>query len=83
MLGLIRRLPPPALLFLLFIIIRYPSRLPLAISFFPPLCCGTWYACVEASTRSLKDDVRTRTYQRDPKHLFEGKVVLDVGCGTG
>lgn len=34
----------------------------------------------------LKDDVRTRSY-RDAilqnKHLFKGKVVLDVGCGTG
>jgi protein arginine N-methyltransferase 1 len=34
----------------------------------------------------LKDSVRTRAYQhaieRNP-HLFEGKVVLDVGCGTG
>lgn len=34
----------------------------------------------------LKDDVRTISY-RDSiyknKHMFEGKVVLDVGCGTG
>ena len=34
----------------------------------------------------LKDSVRTRAYQhaieRNP-HLFEGKIVLDVGCGTG
>ena len=34
----------------------------------------------------LKDEVRTKTY-RDAvyqnKHLFKGKVVLDVGCGTG
>ena len=34
----------------------------------------------------LKDEVRTLTY-RDSiyqnKHLFRGKVVLDVGCGTG
>jgi len=34
----------------------------------------------------LKDEVRTMAYknaiQRN-KHLFEGKVVLDVGCGTG
>lgn len=34
----------------------------------------------------LKDEVRTKTY-RDAvyhnKHLFRGKVVLDVGCGTG
>lgn len=34
----------------------------------------------------LKDEVRTRTYQMsilDNKHLFAGKTVLDVGCGTG
>eukprot|EP00002_Diphylleia_rotans_P028120 TRINITY_DN5671_c0_g1_i1.p1 TRINITY_DN5671_c0_g1~~TRINITY_DN5671_c0_g1_i1.p1 ORF type:complete len:339 (+),score=89.23 TRINITY_DN5671_c0_g1_i1:69-1085(+) len=34
----------------------------------------------------LKDDVRTRSYQKSiyqNKHLFEGKIVLDVGCGTG
>ena len=34
----------------------------------------------------LKDDVRTKSYMRaieQNKHLFAGKVVLDVGCGTG
>ena len=33
----------------------------------------------------LKDDVRTRTYEMailQNRHLFENKVVLDVGCGT-
>jgi protein arginine N-methyltransferase 1 len=34
----------------------------------------------------LKDQVRTRTYQmaiQNNAHLFEDKIVLDVGCGTG
>ena len=34
----------------------------------------------------LKDEVRTKTYQMailDNSHLFRGKIVLDVGCGTG
>jgi len=34
----------------------------------------------------LKDEVRTKTYRNaivNNKHLFRGKTVLDVGCGTG
>ena len=34
----------------------------------------------------LKDTVRTdayRDFMYDNKNLFKGKVVLDVGCGTG
>ncbi|CAG5122543.1 unnamed protein product, partial [Candidula unifasciata] len=34
----------------------------------------------------LKDEIRTLTYRNSMyynKHLFKGKVVLDVGCGTG
>lgn len=34
----------------------------------------------------LKDEVRTTSYMKaimNNKHLFKGKVVLDVGCGTG
>ncbi|MEW5304836.1 MAG: hypothetical protein WDW36_007419 [Sanguina aurantia] len=34
----------------------------------------------------LKDTVRTRTYMNaimDNAHMFKGKIVLDIGCGTG
>jgi type I protein arginine methyltransferase len=34
----------------------------------------------------LKDEVRTKAYRNaimNNKHLFEGKVVLEVGSGTG
>ena len=34
----------------------------------------------------LKDSVRTGSYRAaivDNPHLFRGKTVLDVGCGTG
>ena len=34
----------------------------------------------------LKDEVRTRSYMNaieQNRHLFKGKVVLDIGCGTG
>jgi len=34
----------------------------------------------------LKDQVRTRTYMNSimhNRHLFKGKTVLDIGCGTG
>ena len=34
----------------------------------------------------LKDTVRTKTYQhaiQHNPHLIRGKIVLDVGCGTG
>jgi protein arginine N-methyltransferase 1 len=44
------------------------------------------YANHQIHEDMLSDDTRTRTYMKsimDNKHLFEGKVVLDVGCGTG
>jgi len=44
------------------------------------------YAHFGIHEEMLKDEVRTSKYQRaiiDNKHLFQGKVVLDVGCGTG
>ena len=34
----------------------------------------------------LKDTVRTEAYRDfiyNNKHIFKGKVVLDIGCGTG
>lgn len=34
----------------------------------------------------LKDTVRTDAYRDfiyNNKHLFQGKIVLDIGCGTG
>lgn len=44
------------------------------------------YAHFGIHEEMLKDEVRTLTYRNsmyDNKHLFKGKVVLDVGCGTG
>jgi len=44
------------------------------------------YAHFGIHEEMLKDEVRTRTYMNSMlqnRHLFEGKVVLDVGCGTG
>ncbi len=44
------------------------------------------YAHFGIHEEMLKDEVRTMTYRNSMyhnKHLFEGKVVLDIGCGTG
>ena len=44
------------------------------------------YAHFGIHEEMLKDEVRTKSYMNaieQNKHLFAGKVVLDVGCGTG
>ncbi|KAI0980318.1 hypothetical protein GJ496_009632 [Pomphorhynchus laevis] len=44
------------------------------------------YAHFGIHEEMLKDEVRTLTYRNamvENKHLFKGKVVLDIGCGTG
>ena len=44
------------------------------------------YAQIRIHEEMLKDSVRSLTYRNSMwhnKHLFKGKVVLDVGCGTG
>lgn len=44
------------------------------------------YAHFGIHEEMLKDEVRTLNYRKSMyqnKHLFAGKVVLDVGCGTG
>ena len=44
------------------------------------------YSTAEIHEDMLKDRVRTEAYRDfiyQNKHLFENKVVLDVGCGTG
>eukprot|EP01094_Clydonella_sp_ATCC50884_P019934 TRINITY_DN4007_c0_g2_i1.p1 TRINITY_DN4007_c0_g2~~TRINITY_DN4007_c0_g2_i1.p1 ORF type:complete len:301 (+),score=109.30 TRINITY_DN4007_c0_g2_i1:36-905(+) len=44
------------------------------------------YAHFGIHEEMLKDTVRTKSYRSsilNNKHLIEGKVVLDVGCGTG
>ena len=44
------------------------------------------YAHFGIHEEMLKDEVRTKSYMNaieQNKHLFVGKVVLDVGCGTG
>uniref|UniRef100_A0A6B2G274 type I protein arginine methyltransferase n=1 Tax=Myxobolus squamalis TaxID=59785 RepID=A0A6B2G274_MYXSQ len=44
------------------------------------------YASVGIHEEMIKDTARTKNYQRaivSNKNLFHGKIVLDVGCGTG
>lgn len=45
-----------------------------------------WIFITGIHEEMLKDTVRTRSYQNaisGTSHLLKGKVVLDVGCGTG
>ncbi|XP_046627903.1 protein arginine N-methyltransferase 1 isoform X2 [Neodiprion virginianus] len=44
------------------------------------------YAHFGIHEEMLKDEIRTMTYRNSMyhnKHLFKGKTVLDIGCGTG
>ena len=44
------------------------------------------YAGFQIHAQMLGDSARTETYKRvimNNSHLFKGKTVLDVGCGTG
>lgn len=44
------------------------------------------YAHFGIHEEMLKDEVRTLTYRNSiyhNKHLFAGKTVVDIGCGTG
>ena len=44
------------------------------------------YAHFGIHEEMIKDEVRTTTYRNamvHNQHLFKGKVVLDIGCGTG
>ncbi|XP_022909143.1 protein arginine N-methyltransferase 1 isoform X2 [Onthophagus taurus] len=44
------------------------------------------YAHFGIHEEMLKDEVRTLTYRNSMyhnKHLFNGKIVMDIGCGTG
>lgn len=44
------------------------------------------YAHFGIHEEMLKDEVRTKTYRNSMyhnKHLFRGKTVMDIGCGTG
>ncbi|PRD24245.1 UNVERIFIED_CONTAM: prmt1 [Trichonephila clavipes] len=45
-----------------------------------------YFKSCQLTVEMLKDEVRTLTYRNamyHNKHLFRGKTVLDIGCGTG
>lgn len=44
------------------------------------------YSQIHIHYEMLSDYIRTESYRKamlDNKHLFKGKVVMDIGCGTG
>ena len=50
------------------------------------VCVCVCVLCLGIHEEMLKDQIRTLTYRNamyHNKHLFKGKIVLDVGCGTG
>ena len=72
------RSPPPSP-FVHSLPVCAPLAAPLPTPPSPPLVAGI-------HEEMLKDAVRTKTYRDsilNNAHVFKGKTVLDVGCGTG